>query len=125
VRSQLRLAPMRSSVPAARRWTTELLRRWGCAELADPARLVVSELVGNAVHHARTELDLCLTLDATVVRVEVGDERAGTVTPSRPRADAPGGRGLELVAHCSDRWGVDAAAGRKTVWAEWSRPLRV
>lgn len=116
---------MRSSVPAARRWTTELLRRWGCAELVDPVRLVVSELVGNAVHHARTELELCLTLDATVVRVDVGDEQAGTVTRSRPRVDAPGGRGLDLVARCSDRWGVRVAAGGKTVWAEWSRPLRV
>lgn len=108
-------------MPAARRWAADLVQSWGCDDLVDSVRLVVSELVGNAVLHARTELELTLVLEAEVLRVSVRDRCTASVERSRPETNATHGRGLGLVECCSDRWGQDVSDAGKTVWAEWAR----
>jgi PAS domain S-box-containing protein len=87
-------------------------------EQLDVARLLVSELVTNAVRHgAGDEVVLAMHVDDGHVRFEVHD--AGGQQPIRrePRG-ADGGYGLNLVATLASRWGADADAG---VWFELDR----
>jgi anti-sigma regulatory factor (Ser/Thr protein kinase) len=92
-------------------------------------RLLVSELVTNAVRHADLQADDEILLVVEVVedalRVEVHDSGAGFV-PSAPAPDPtrPSGWGLYLVAELADRWGVDAE-DRTRVWFEVDRPAAV
>jgi anti-sigma regulatory factor (Ser/Thr protein kinase) len=87
-------------------------------EVADDVLLVVSELVTNALLHARTELELHVRTSCDSVFVAVRD--ANLDPPRRLEASAldAGGRGLCLVESLSDRWGVDEEPGGKVVWCE-------
>lgn len=85
-------------------------------------RVVVSELVTNAIRHARTDeirVDACSDGDVHVVKVWDGD---GTLpVPRSPGPDAVGGRGLMIVGELVTRWGtLPDVAGGKTVFAEWA-----
>lgn len=92
----------------------------GCPEsTVDAVMLLVSELVTNAVLHARSTVSVevrCCSRGG--VHVEISDR--STATPVRtPRSDtALGGRGVALVEAYSTRWGVRSLAGGKTVWFE-------
>jgi anti-sigma regulatory factor (Ser/Thr protein kinase) len=83
----------------------------------DTLRLLVSEVVTNAVRHGAT--DAPLELHArwnSEVRVEVSDHGDGFSPHPRVRAlEEPGGFGLFLVGSLADRWGVDTDDGT-TVW---------
>jgi anti-sigma regulatory factor (Ser/Thr protein kinase) len=83
----------------------------------DDLLIVVSELVSNAVIHARTRLRLVIRYDGRRVLTEVfdGDPRL-PVPPDHP-GDV-GGRGLFLVDRLSLRWGSEAVGIGKRVWAE-------
>jgi anti-sigma regulatory factor (Ser/Thr protein kinase) len=81
------------------------------AQCLDDIRLLVSELVTNAVRHAGGprggEVALDVTIESARVRVEVADPGAGF--EPQPRDDEmsrPGGWGLYLVDRIADRWGV-------------------
>jgi anti-sigma regulatory factor (Ser/Thr protein kinase) len=108
-----------SSVAEARRFIAARAAAWSFPE---PAReqlvLIGSELVTNAVLHARTELVLTLELRRDRVRISVRDHSTAPETLRHYRADALTGRGLGVVAALSDTWGVSAAADGKVVWAE-------
>jgi hypothetical protein len=111
--------PRAPSAPRhARRFVVETLHRWGRAHLVDAAVLVVSELAGNAVRHARSEFTVSLTRIGAAVRLTVGDRRA---EPPRPRVShpwEPHGRGMLLVDVMSAGWGYAAVPGGKLVWAD-------
>jgi anti-sigma regulatory factor (Ser/Thr protein kinase) len=84
------------------------------------ARLLVSELVANAVEHVpedgRIRLDVALTNG--VLRVAVTDPGHGfTPRPRRPEAPKNSGWGLHFVSLLADRWAV-AADGAGKVWFE-------
>jgi len=89
-------------------------------------RLLVSELVTNAVRHAELAAGdaIQLIVDAAEhrFRVEVHDPGTGFV-PSEPSPDParPSGWGLYLVAELADRWGVDTGE-RTLVWFELDAP---
>lgn len=121
MRAHLALAPDPTSVTVARAWVASTLAAWGCDGLLEAVRLVTSELVGNAVRHARTPLAVDLDLDRHELRVGVTDGTPGTVQQVAADLEAPGGRGLLLVDRVSDRWGCERADGGKTVWAVWGR----
>ena len=89
-------------------------------------RLLISELVTNAVRHADLDsgdaIDLVIDIADQMLRVEVHDPGGGFV-PSTPSPDParPSGWGLYLVAELADRWGVDSD-DRTRVWFELDRP---
>jgi anti-sigma regulatory factor (Ser/Thr protein kinase) len=108
-----------SSVGAARRFIAARTAAWSFPEpAADQLVLIGSELVTNAVLHARTELTLTLELREDRVRISVKDRSKAPATLRHYRADALTGRGLGVVAALSDRWGVSTAPDGKVVWAE-------
>jgi anti-sigma regulatory factor (Ser/Thr protein kinase) len=115
-----RLAPSPEEVPRARRAVRQWLRtsRAGCDWAT--AELLVSELVTNALRHARPPLELRVQpLDRTGLRIEVLDgtgDRLPVLGMSQP--DADGGRGIEIVAALASRWGSAPGAPGKIVWAE-------
>jgi anti-sigma regulatory factor (Ser/Thr protein kinase) len=117
--ARLALTRSPSSVQAARRFIQGRAAAWSLPEPAvDQLVLIGSELVTNAVLHARTELTLALELRDGRVRISVTDRSQAPATLRHYRPDALTGRGLGVVAALSDRWGVSAAADGKVVWAE-------
>jgi len=87
----------------------------------DELRLMVSELVTNAVRHGtpwQGAVDLLVNVAGGVARVEVTDAGGGFVAPDGPPApEQAGGWGLVVVDRLASRWGIDG--GRATrVWAE-------
>ena len=124
-RIQADLPPTRRAPAAARALLDELLHAWGERDhddLADDARVVVTELVTNAVLHAGGDGTLHLEIsagdDGTLVAVVV-DGSAGRPVPRDPTTSDEGGRGLQIVDHLASRWGVEEIeSGGKQVWAE-------
>jgi anti-sigma regulatory factor (Ser/Thr protein kinase) len=112
-----------SSVAVARGRIGAELRRAGLSTTAmADAALVTSELLSNAILHARPLPDACIRvswiLSATAVEIIVSDGGSAT----RPRASRPslssiGGRGLGIVEHLCSSWGVRADGRGTTVWA--------
>ncbi|MBW1596033.1 SpoIIE family protein phosphatase [Streptomyces sp. JJ38] len=102
----------------ARALVREQLARWGAPGVTDTAELLVSELVTNAVRHARTarvELRLVRT-DALLCEVFDEDPAPPRLLGPEPEADA--GRGLHVVGQLAGRWGTSPTARGKTVWCE-------
>jgi anti-sigma regulatory factor (Ser/Thr protein kinase) len=108
-----------ASVGTARRFIEARTAAWSFPEPAGAQLVLIgSELVTNAVLHARTELTLTLELRDGRVRISVKDRSRAPATLRHYQADALTGRGLGVVAALSDRWGISAAADGKVVWAE-------
>jgi anti-sigma regulatory factor (Ser/Thr protein kinase) len=98
-----------------------LLGAWAGATLEpdqlDTARLLVSELVTNAVLHGRGTITLRAWLRADAVRVEVRDQgERFAFTDRRPEAAITSGWGLHMVSRESSRWGIGDDCAR--VWFE-------
>lgn len=113
------LPRMAESAAVARRLVRTALTAWVIEDVADNAELVVSELVTNAVEHAR----------GATIRVIVARPSEDTVwiavvdkDKKRPKARPVGtnelrGRGLFLVAAIAKDWGVVPKPWGKLVWA--------
>jgi anti-sigma regulatory factor (Ser/Thr protein kinase) len=89
----------------------------------EDVRLLLTELVTNALRHSKAspgdEIGVTAEVHDGTVRIEVTDPgRNGAVTPREPGSQ-DGGYGLFLVERLTDRWGVDRREGT-TVWAELS-----
>jgi anti-sigma regulatory factor (Ser/Thr protein kinase) len=89
-------------------------------------RLLVTELVTNAVLHAKQGMSGVITVAISIaagkVRVEVANPGSGFAVPHQggmPR-NTIGGRGLRLVEALADRWDAchDAEASQTVVWFE-------
>jgi anti-sigma regulatory factor (Ser/Thr protein kinase) len=118
-RARLALPRSPSSVGVARRFIQGRAAAWSLPEPAvDQLVLIGSELVTNAVLHARTEVTLAVELRDGRVRISITDRSQAPATLRHYRPDALTGRGLGVVAALSDRWGVSAAPDGKVVWAE-------
>jgi two-component sensor histidine kinase len=108
------------SAAVARTLVTDALTAWELMQLKDTAALVLSELVSNAVNHARGEgmrVSVIRRADRRV-RLSVID-RDRTRPRVRPMTmDGEGGRGLVLIDAVSVAWGVDVLPGGKRVWAD-------
>ena len=119
---RVRLPGAPESTRAARGAVREALRAQGLDAQVDTAELLVSELVTNAVLHARSDLEVQVLRRDDVVRVAVLD--ADGRRPSRRRYGlaAGTGRGLGLVETMASAWGTSQDAGpwAKAVWFELS-----
>ena len=111
------LDPVPSSVGIARSFVRDSLTKFDEGR-QDVAMLLTSELVTNAILHARTPVQLGVLVDVDRALVCVADRLPSSpeLTP-RPRSqDRPGGRGLALVADLAETWGTTSYAAGKTVW---------
>jgi len=116
------LPPSAESPRAARRFVEGVLEAWGCGALVETVTLLVSELVGNAVLHAGSEVELSVRLWADRLRVDVTDR---SIQVPRRRAVADDdltGRGSGLVEILATAWGVSGLADGKSVWFEIALP---
>ena len=117
------VAPHSDRVPYVRRQAAAVLHLWELDDLSWPVQLLLGELAGNAVRHARTIFNVSLAWDGHVLRGEVTDANPQPPKPRiDPPADEPGGRGLLLVAMIADRWGYEGHYHGKTVWFELKPP---
>jgi anti-sigma regulatory factor (Ser/Thr protein kinase) len=80
--------------------------------------LVVSELVTNALTHARSEVELALELDQERLRVEVADGSTDLPQLRHPDPLDVTGRGVFLVDHFADAWGTAMRPNGKVVWCQ-------
>ena len=120
----LQLVPALRAPRAARAFVAETLNAWDVqADGVEAAKLVVSELVTNAVLHAPDSptISLDLRLIDAVVRVLVTDSGLGE--PERQAQPDPWtgetGRGVLLVDAFAERWGTETHGREgKTVWCE-------
>jgi anti-sigma regulatory factor (Ser/Thr protein kinase) len=88
------------------------------SDFVDAASLLVSELVTNAIVHARTDVEVRLVTDDHMLRAEVSDGNPTFPTPRRPIGLAGTGRGLLMMDDLASRWGVSSTGAGKTVWFE-------
>ncbi|MFL5170875.1 MAG: ATP-binding protein [Microvirga sp.] len=119
MRLELTFRPDRSAPATARDAVTQRLAERVSADLLADLRLVVTELVTNAVKYGPGRpVRLRLTVESpTSVRGEVVDD--GDATPELRMVAAPGeagGFGLHLVDRLASRWGV--YEGSTHVWFE-------
>jgi DNA-binding NarL/FixJ family response regulator len=118
-RTQL-AADVRSSA-GARRFMEETLRRWQCGDVLDIVNILVSELVTNAITHAKSEAEVTVLLTPTSIRIEVTDTGEGTPQAKELVHEGTSGRGLAIVDVMSSAWGVEPRERGKTVWFEVPR----
>jgi hypothetical protein len=137
--SACELPPRLESVREARLFTRHTLQRWGLSELFDNIALVTSELVTNALRHgvgptAGSSAGASHHAAPPPVRLSLAHWTSRVVCSVRDPSDegpmekvpdwvAESGRGLHLVASCSDAWGWHPLAGAgKVVWALFPAP---
>ncbi|MEH0628473.1 SpoIIE family protein phosphatase [Streptomyces stelliscabiei] len=101
----------------ARRHIREQLSAWDLDDLTMSTELLASELVGNVVRHAKGPIQLRL-LRSTDLICEVSDGSLTTPRIRRTTETDEGGRGLQLVAALSQRWGTRYTATGKCIWTE-------
>ncbi|WP_224756503.1 ATP-binding protein [Streptomyces sp. col6] len=109
------------SARRARRLVDLALSVWDMDKVRDAAEIVVSELLANAVQHARRDsVRLTVTrLSDTRVRVAVVDLSRTHPTRRAASADDESGRGLDIVDALSHgQWGVDSMRWGKRVWVD-------
>jgi anti-sigma regulatory factor (Ser/Thr protein kinase) len=119
----LRVPFAASSVAVARRGLKQWLAEQGASkETVDDARLVLSELVGNAVRHAQPLPDDTIVVSWAVEKrgllISVTDGGSGT----RPRkvhagSSALAGRGMAIVDTIALTWWSEKSRSRSTVHA--------
>lgn len=123
---QIMLPAQGESAGLARAAVRRTLAYWGLGGLTEDAVLLVSELVGNAVCHARHDaaqlggatLVLSLTCAGPALRIEVRDTDPRPPQPREPGSLDESGFGFVIVDALASNWGVYQAEPGKAVWAE-------
>lgn len=117
------LLPGPTAVSHARRLTVRTLDRWGLADRASDAAVVVSELAGNAFRHGRGPVRLVLRCEdsdrglAAACTVRDAGRWNGARIPDKAALEAvaecaEGGRGLYIARELADSLTVRAARYR-------------
>ncbi len=117
-----------ASVALARQALSDELRAAGVFDGAvRDAVLVISELLSNAILHAYPlpgeRLQVAWAMDGTSVEVAVSDGGGATIPHAgHPSPSSVSGRGLSIVEHLCQTWGVRADEIGLTVWAVLAAP---
>lgn len=115
-------APRADTTPKiVRDWLVMLLTAFGHREIAEQARLCVSEAVTNACLHTRVDrITVEVTLGSTAATVSVDDDRPEWLPSPRPPATwrDERGRGLTLIrAHATELRAVpNGELGKRVVF---------
>ena len=117
IERQADLDPVPASVGVARSLVHDSLAGFD-RDARDVALLLTSELVTNAILHARTPVQLGVLVDGDRALICVADRlpESPALSPRAHSHDRPGGRGLALVEDLADTWGTTTYTGGKTVW---------
>jgi serine/threonine-protein kinase RsbW len=124
----LRVPWMMSSAVAVRRALVAELRALGVdAVVVDETEIVISELVTNAVRHAKPLADgtihVSWSVRVDVVEIEVTDGGGPTAPHPAPRSVwSAGGRGLRIVGSLAYEWGVRENGTGSSVWVSMGGP---
>nr|WP_181801134.1 SpoIIE family protein phosphatase [Streptomyces shenzhenensis] len=105
----------------ARQYVREQLATWGLEDLVPTTELLASELVGNVVRHAKGPMRLRLLRSRSLICV-VYDGSLSTPRIRHATYNDEGGRGLQLVASLSKRWGARYLDDGKCIWTEQDLP---
>ncbi|MEU8377878.1 ATP-binding protein [Streptosporangium sp. NPDC048865] len=116
----------------AREFITRSLRAWELDPLIDDTRVVVSELVTNALRHGTRDalharpfpdvkVILCHTERSVLCAVTDPSDQGPCLR--EPDYEAENGRGLQMVDGVSETWGWAPLESRgKAVWAAFALP---
>jgi anti-sigma regulatory factor (Ser/Thr protein kinase) len=97
------------------------LTDWQLDDLMWTTELIASELVGNVIRHARGPVRLRLIRSRSLI-CEVTDGSLTTPHIRRAHETDEGGRGLQLIAALSQRWGTRYTSHGKCIWTEQLLP---
>ena len=111
------------SAALTRGFTAGVLEGAGLRDQVDTAVLLVSELVTNAVRHARGPCALVVDVNGDEVELAVEDGDPDVPVARDGSGLEESGRGLLLVGALADRWGVRAIPGGKAIWFSLGRNL--
>ena len=118
---ELSLAPAPTAATLARTAVTERLASSLAARVLEDVRLLVTELITNALRHGRLvagdRVSVKAMLIDDLIRIEVRDPGHDGDVALRKPGPRGGGYGLYLVEQLTNRWGVERDDGT-TVWCE-------
>jgi len=117
---EIELPAQTTSPRIARDSVARVLHGWGLDALVDSARLLTSELVTNAVLHARTSVTVHVTNDEArrLVRVSVLDHSTHAPRERHYSELSTTGRGLVMVRGGARDFGIATHEEGKSVWFE-------
>ncbi|HUH08210.1 MAG TPA: SpoIIE family protein phosphatase [Egibacteraceae bacterium] len=101
----------------ARELVAESLRAAALGSLVADARLIVSELLSNALLHAGAPARLVVRLVPGGARLEVSDASSTLPIRTLPAEEEMTGRGLRVVEGLARDWGAERTSDGKVVWA--------
>jgi anti-sigma regulatory factor (Ser/Thr protein kinase) len=130
LQSGLPLGPLPTAVSCARAHAAQILWEWRMCDVSDGVKLIVSELVTNAVTASRAlaggpfPVRLWLLADGKQVLILVWDASPAPPVRMQPDHATAGGRGLMLVDALAAEWDwyrtpamPEPATEGKVVWA--------
>lgn len=118
------------SVQEARGFVTFAVGRHVDSARTDDIRSCISELASNAVLHTNTSsgcyiVKICIDRHGCV-RLEVHDhdQAEPQAVAENAEKDSTNGRGLFIVEHLSDFWGIESSPKGKIVWSQFAGATR-
>ena len=116
--------PRAESVSLSRQLLGKQLTRWHLSGLEDEAKLVLSELVTNAIIHGvpACGITVLLSADRRTLQITVVNVANGTVTKRSPSDSDENGRGLVLVGALAETWGIINTGTQVSVFANLKIP---
>ena len=125
------LVPTPAAAPRGRMFVREHLENVLPSSVLSDVLLLTSELVTNAVLHARTDVHLGVTYDENNVLVSIKDQSVATPQPRARNAEglaqlAESGRGMTLIAAIADDfgWARLSAPPGKVMWFTVAIPAK-